>query len=240
MGVLMKRFAVATVIAATFSISAFAADMPVKASAFKASPVSFTWTGFYAGLNAGYGWGHSNIFEDCQDCVPNPIFQMGTFDPKGFIGGGQLGYNYQMSNFVLGAEVDMDYFNGHATGIGLNNGYIQDVRYRWFATARGRLGVALDRTLFYATGGAAFANIFHSSLNPSGAEGSTTRTGWVVGGGLEHAFTNHWTAKVEYLYADLGTTILHGTFTPPRPIYFDYKDRVQFLRFGVNYLFNGP
>jgi outer membrane immunogenic protein len=236
----MKKLILAIVTFAAMTSVGLAADLPAKMPV-KAPLVAtpFTWTGFYVGLNAGYGWGHSKIFEDCEDCAPNPIFPMGTFDPKGFIGGGQVGYNYQMNSLVLGVEGDFDYFGAQASGLGLSNGYIQTVRYHWFATTRGRVGWAVDKALFYATGGAAFADIFHSSLNPDGSQGSTTRAGWVAGGGIEYAVSPHWSVKGEYLYADLGTTVLHGTFTPPRPIFFNYQDKVQILRVGVNYLFNG-
>jgi outer membrane immunogenic protein len=236
----MKKFVLGALALVAFAAPAIAADMPTKAPIIKAPMSAWSWTGFYAGVNAGYGSTHSYIFEDCQDCVPNPILPQGTFDAKGFIGGAQLGYNYQVNSLVLGVEGDFDYFGAKASGLGLNNGYINTVHYHWFATARGRLGWAIDKALVYVTGGGAFANISHSSLNPEGADATTTRTGWIVGGGLEYAFAPHWTVKGEYLYADLGTTVLHGTFSPPRPIYFDYQDKVKIFRVGVNYLFNGP
>jgi outer membrane immunogenic protein len=200
--------------------------------------LSYRWTGLYLGANAGYGWARSETLEDCQDCT-DPISQLGTFKIKGFIGGGQLGFNYQINSLVLGAEADMNYANAETSGIALVNGYVQDIRYHWLSTVRGRMGYAADRTLFYVTGGAAFANIYHASFDGEGARESTTRSGWTFGGGIEHALADHWSIKLEYLYADFGTTVLHGTFNPPRPIYFDYQDRMHMVRVGVNYRFGG-
>jgi outer membrane immunogenic protein len=226
----MKKFLVAATVAAAFCGAPALAAPP-------AAPI-FNWTGFYVGANAGYSWGSSKIFEDCQDCAPNPIFPMGTFHPDGFIGGGQAGYNSQFNNWVFGLEADFDYDGARASGLGLNNGYIQNIRYHWLATTRARAGVLIGNgTLVFVTGGAAFADIFHSSLNPSGSSGSSTRTGWVIGGGFEHAISNLWSVKLEYLYADLGTTVLHATFIPPRPIFFHYDDTMQILRVGLNYKF---
>jgi outer membrane immunogenic protein len=161
----------------------------------------FTWTGFYVGVNAGYGWNtHSNdtVF------VPGVGFVSNGGSNGGFVGGGQVGYNYQMGMFVLGAETDIQYADlGHNN----NNGLIRDDNGNWFGTARVRAGVAFDRALIYATGGFAYGDIgrhgayYDPVLGYSG--GSSTNTGWTVGGGVEYAFTNNLTAKVEGLYVNL-------------------------------------
>ena len=221
----MKKFVLAAVVATVFGSAALAAPPP-----------PFSWTGFYVGANVGYGNGHLNIFEDCQDCAPNPIFPMGNFNPAGAVGGVQAGYNYQMSNYLLGVVADIDYTDVKVGQQGDNNGYIHTVNYHWLASARGRAGVIYGSTMFFATGGAAFANIHHSSLNPQGSDATTTKTGWVVGGGAELALENGWTLIGEYLHFSFGETVVHGDFTPVRPIFFHYeKETVDVLRIGMNY-----
>ncbi|MFC0282649.1 outer membrane beta-barrel protein [Camelimonas abortus] len=206
----MKKILLAGVAAATMMAagSAFAADLPSRKYApvapVVAAPV-FTWTGFYVGVNAGYGWNtHKNDYGYLY--VPGYAYLgygSGNND-GGFVGGGQIGYNYQIGQFVVGAEADIQYADlkqkqwGYAgTGI------------EWFGTVRARAGVAIDRALLYVTGGFAYGgggsdrgyygyNDFYYRSN-----NSDTKAGWVLGGGLEYAFTDNLTAKVEGLYVSL-------------------------------------
>ena len=124
--------------------------------------------------------------------------------PKGFLVGGTLGYNYQTGSFVWGLEGDIawsDVKGSVACGLGLTC----ETANRWLGTARGRLGYAFDRLLPYITGGGAFGNV-RASINPGPIVSATnTRIGWTVGAGLEYAFLGNWTAKIEYLYVDLGS-----------------------------------
>ncbi|WP_375163905.1 outer membrane protein [Phenylobacterium sp.] len=146
----------------------------------------FTWTGFYVGVNAGYGWNDGGdddlVFEDAT------IFGDRDND-GGFVGGGQIGYNYQIGSFVVGLEGDIQYadFGGVNYDFGPLGIYEND-NDDWFGTVRARAGVAFDRALIYATGGFAFTD---------------NRNGWTVGGGLEYAFTNNLSAKIEGLYVNL-------------------------------------
>jgi len=167
--------------------AAQAADLPVRSAPpapVVAAAAVFTWTGFYVGVNAGYGWNAN----DDDVVIPG----VGTFeadDEGGFVGGGQIGYNHQIGSFVLGAEADIQYadIGGDNDFDGILNGDDGDDE-SWFGTVRARAGVAFDRALIYATGGFAFAD---------------DATGWTVGGGLEYAFTNNLSAKVEGLYVNL-------------------------------------
>ncbi len=224
----MTRTILAAAMVSLFAGSALAADMPARMPV-KAAPMAvpyYNWTGFYVGLNAGYAWGRLN---DSTNGL--------TSDPKGFAGGGQIGYNWQVNQVVFGLEAD---FQGSgqresASGVlpvpfGLTT--ITD-RVRYFGTIRGRLGYAWDRTLLYVTGGYAYQNIgLDISTAAGAASSSTTKGGWTLGGGFEYAFAGPWTAGVEYLYLDSGTTTT-TLFGAP----FESRVRNNVVRAKVNYRF---
>ncbi|MBJ7533155.1 porin family protein [Rhodomicrobium vannielii ATCC 17100] len=153
------------------------------------APVA-TWTGFYAGINGGYGW--SDIDSD-----------FATDDFNGGFGGGQIGYNWQgafgTSPLVIGIEADIQ-----GSGIGIDNVLVagDEFSLNYFGTVRGRLGYAFGNTLAYATGGFAYGEFEYSV--PGLGSASETETGYVVGGGLEHKFTQNISGKLEYQYLNLG------------------------------------
>src|SRR5262245_48386604 len=155
------------------SLSAKAADLPRPV--YRDVPsvmVYYNWTGFYAGINAGYAWGTS----DWSDSL---LRTLATNSPNGFLIGGTLGYNYQTGPFVWGLEGDIAWadVNGSVScGLALTC----ETSNRWFGTARGRLGYAFDRFQPYITGGAAFGDV-RANLNPSPLlSASDTRVGWTV------------------------------------------------------------
>jgi outer membrane immunogenic protein len=184
----MKKILLASVALLGFAGAASAADLPVRAAPpapiIAAVPV-FTWTGFYVGVNAGYGW-------NANDSITVGGVRFDLDDEGGFVGGAQAGYNYQIGSFVVGLEGDIQYadFGGDDRFDFDRDGIVDDDfnNSDWFGTVRARAGVAFDRALIYATGGFAFAD---------------DATGWTVGGGLEYAFTNNLSAKVEGLYVNL-------------------------------------
>ncbi len=218
----MKRFVLAAAgLLALGATAASAADlprrapMPTKAPAY--APV-YNWTGFYVGINGGGGWGTSNF--------NGPAFATGSFNTSGGLVGGTLGYNWQAGQAVFGLETDLDWANikgsaacGVATTCQTSDSYL--------GTFRGRLGYAWDRVLPYITGGLAYGDIKTNIASFGSA--SSTKAGWTLGGGLEFAVAGPWTAKVEYLYADLGRggTILGS----------DAKFNANLVRAGVNYRF---
>src|SRR5438094_480180 len=187
----------------------------------------FNWTGFYIGANAGYGWGNADTdFDPLPDAAtfidlePNSL----SPDPEGFIGGGQIGYNWQWNKwFVLGIETDFQGsdMEGHdtlfnfpditGTGNGPDTFLFAHERTQWFGTARARIGfVPMCRLMIYATGGLAYGNVDYSA-NTNFDNGVTypvsiskTTAGWTVGAGLQWALSNHWAVKAEHLYYDLG------------------------------------
>lgn len=200
---------------------AAAADLPTKAPMY--APVAvYNWTGLYAGLNGGYGWGS---FAD----------SVGNINVNGFVGGGQLGYNWQSGNLVFGVEADFQGSSQSATQAGTILGTAVSVteRIRYFGTARGRLGLAMDRWLAYVTGGIAWVN-GGLDLTVAGVtlSDSTTKTGGTIGAGIEYAFAGPWTGALEYLYVDTGSrsvTVLGITD--------NVRTRDNVLRAKLNYRF---
>ena len=126
----------------------------------------------------------------------------GNFSTSGFLVGGTLGGNYQWGQFVLGIEGDGDWTNLNGTTFS-NCAAGCETKSDWLATVRGRAGYAVDRILFYGTGGGAFG--MSRLLTPRFPFSSSTQTGWTAGAGVEFAFTPNLTGKVEYLYVDLGS-----------------------------------
>jgi outer membrane immunogenic protein len=186
------------------------------------APLPYVWTTCYGGLNAGGVWSPG-------------------IDAFGFTGGGQVGCNWRPWNSLLlwGGEADLQYTgldssrDIFASGVSAH----QDFRSRWLATFRGRFGALVTPNMyFYATGGLAVANASTaSSVNgiiTNVADSTTTHAGWTVGAGLEWMFAERWSAKVEYLYVDLG----HAT--NPLPISNnDLSLNENIFRMGINYHF---
>jgi outer membrane immunogenic protein len=232
-------------------VAATAADMPIKAPPpIVAAPAS-DWTGFYVGLNAGGGWSPSSsdpyngllwpgfiVFPPQAPIITVIPAQIGTLasaggNRSGFVGGGQIGYNWQVRQFLFGLEAD-------ATGTSLNGSSASATRtfgppvlnvpvsqtvtanfgrVDWMASIRGRIGFTADRALFYVTGGGAAAGVGGTSVTvingpgiglPAGTfsspgSGSTTRWGWTLGGGIEWAFNRNWSVAGEYRHSDFGS-----------------------------------
>jgi outer membrane immunogenic protein len=180
-----------------------------------------SWTRCYGGLNAGGVWSSG-------------------IDAFGFTGGGQVGCNWQWNAFVWGGEADLQYtgLNGSRDVFAPSASAHEDFRSRWLATFRGRIGWLVTPTMnFYATGGLALATVnTDSTVNFNGTinnvSDSTTHAGWTLGAGLEWMFIPQWSAKVEYLYVDLG----HAS--TPLPISNkDLSITENIFRIGINYHF---
>ena len=179
----ITHFVLAATLAVTATSAAVAADLPVKAPAPVA--VAATWTGFYAGLNAGYGWAS----------LSDPS---GTDNLNGFVGGGQAGYNWQFNNIVVGVEGDFQGTAQSLTQTATVGGiaFSGSEKLPWFAQGP---------WLLYGTGGAAWVDgrVSITALGQTFTS-ETTKTGWTGGGGLEWMFAPQWSLKVEYLYVDAG------------------------------------
>jgi outer membrane immunogenic protein len=197
--------AIASAIATVVAVPAFAADLPTAkpAPAFVPPPI-FSWTGFYAGINAGAAWNNGGNVTIFDPTIPaTRVFGVGS--TVAFIGGGQLGFNYQIGAFVWGIETDIQGLTAGGKSINVGPyGFLHipnNTNGGWLGTARGRLGYAIDRTLLYVTGGVAYGGFNNNPLNNSG--NATSNVGYAVGGGVEYAFDRHWTVKLEGLYVNL-------------------------------------
>jgi outer membrane immunogenic protein len=229
---------------------AHAADLrppPPPAPAYV--PPVFSWTGFYVGGNLGGAWSNGNV----TDNLTGANFSSGNSNGA-FVGGGQLGFNYQFSNIVVGLEGDFDWAsNNNSTNgvvitgpLGLGHTFAAGVNNGWITLFTGRLGVAFDHVLVYGKGGGAWVG--NSGLTVTdvttgfalSGSNNNSSSGWTAGGGIEWAFTNNWTVKFEYDYIGLGSrsftvpltsAVLPGdTFTASR--------NIQMATVGINYLFN--
>jgi outer membrane immunogenic protein len=199
--------------------AAKAADLPSYAPPPVYVPPApiFTWTGLYVGAQVGYGWGEesSNILNPggLQGGVVAPAaFIPYNLNPQGVIGGGHLGYNLQINQWVVGVEIDINGTSLSQTQlIGVPPFYAGNAKVSTSlqGSIRPRIGLAWDRWLVYATGGVAFAGItnFYDTVAFGGATDTITktRTGWTVGGGIAYAFNNNWSVGVEYRYSDFGS-----------------------------------
>ena len=237
----MRSLLVGFVSATVFSGAALAADMsrPVyKAPPAGALPVTYDWTGFYVGGHVGYGWAE----KDWRDAFGLNV----SSKPNGFLGGGQVGFNYQIGQFVLGAEGDFSWsgINGGTNTVGtvgapLGNTFNTDVN--WVSTLTGRAGLAFDRWLVYGKGGVAWANDQYNLTSPNLAllpafSGNETRFGWMVGAGVEYAFFDNWSAKVEYNYLDFHTSTLQFADTTQTFILnTSIQQQLHLVKVGLNY-----
>lgn len=251
----MKKFLLGTVALAALGVAApaIAADLPAKSPVYAKAPVMasvFSWTGCYVGAHAGYGWGRKSVTDNpASDWLLGAPFAV---DTSGFLGGGQVGCNYQASrNFVVGVEGDFSFADikgSAAVPTNLLVSLIARARTDWLATATARAGYSFDRSLIYVKGGGAWAHdIYGGDWNFGGGflgtVGATEiRSGWVVGAGFEYAVTNNWTAKIEYNYMDFGTKAV--SFPVAAPGFGTYvgniNQKIQTVKIGVNYLFGGP
>ena len=227
----MKRLWLAGVALTIAATTALGADVlpgrPLPPPRAPATYVPFfTWNGAYVGINAGYGFGHSQWTDTVTRASTN------KFGISGGMVGGTIGYNVQLSTVVVGLEADIDWSNikGSTT---VNCVTTCETSNSWLGTARGRIGYAFDRFLPYFTGGAAFGAVKGSVLGFGSF--SETKVGWTVGGGLEYAFVNNWTAKLEYLYVDLGKAHCNAACSGGDP--FDVTFQTGIVRGGVNYKF---
>ena len=227
-----------------------AADMPLKAP----PPIAvFSWTGCYAGLQVGYGTGKSrHTSAGSTNGVANGnagVDLAPQFNVNGGLGGGEIGCNYQTGNWVLGVEIDGSWAakSGQANDYNppFPGSYLQTTSERWLAMARGRIGYAQDKWLWYVTGGGAWAGIdvqeydgLAPTLRNSGVQ-RVNRGGWVVGFGTEYAVAYGWSVKWETLYMDFGTFRAFDT----TPVACncgnaDIKLSQWVSRFGLNYKFD--
>ena len=247
----MKKFFLGTLGLVAMAAPAVAADLAVKAAPPPPPPV-FSWTGFYIGANVGGAWSN-NRWTDSRFLTNFNNNNNGVF-----IGGGQIGGNYQIGQFVIGGEWDFDWAanNNNNTGIiipGVGNIVVTN-NNRWITTVAARFGWAIDHWLLYGKAGGGWVgnnNLTITNLNTGVSFTCGTFTnftncgnntgGWLVGAGVEYAFTNNWTVKLEYDYLGLGNRTFFVPATSPflpGDTFTSNNRNVQMVKVGVNYLFN--
>jgi len=255
----MKKIIVATVLAAVSSSTALAADLGARTPYIKAPAMVAvsSWSGFYIGANVGYGWGNADTrytflpsqadFGGANTTVDNRS--------RGVIGGGQIGYNWQVGSLLGGIEADLQGsgLKGSSQAPGFNlsgvsvGTLVSSEKVTWFGTVRGRLGLlATPDVLLYATAGLAYGQI-DASADDQGQNGnrfpgsvSKINAGWTAGAGAEWMLARHWSAKLEYLYLDLGNVSAFGAQIPAAPPFgvgYTWKTQDHIVRGGVNYHF---
>jgi outer membrane immunogenic protein len=249
----MRHFSIAATAAALmamFTQIAPAADLARKAPAYAppaALPV-FTWTGCYVGIEGGGSWGHSKWTALTASNPADVGKTLTEMDLSGGLFGGTVGCNYQFAgNWVIGIENDISWTNKKGSAFDIppfNTNVINTIKENWLDTLRGRIGFTWDRIFIYGTGGVAFAAVTATGFDTGGSSAfvseSHTRTGWTAGAGVEWAFLNSWSVKVEYLHVDLGK-VVH--FQPPVVVNnFTFQTRDievtnDIVRAGLNYRF---
>jgi outer membrane immunogenic protein len=234
----------------------------------------WNWSGFYIGINGGYSWGRSSRDLNFFNPLNGALIATGTGggrDMNGGLFGGQIGYNWQASNWVFGLEADAQWTGQRgsttvlcpvpgcfptAVPAGVGTAATLEDKLQWFATFRGRVGVTVTPSvLLYATGGGAWGEVksnlglagFTATGIPVAVAGSTStdRFGWTVGAGIEAMFSANWSAKIEYLYLDMGS-ISNSVVLPTAggfPLGANVTSRItdNIIRAGINYHFSaGP
>lgn len=225
--------------------------------AFAASAAPYSWTGIHLGLNAGYAWGDNptdcsyvpGIFTACQGIAFPELKSSG-----GLIGS-EIGADWQYQSWVLGAAADFSLLDLQSSTAfsSVDPGKTDQLasRYDWLGTARGRVGYAVGQSLFYGTGGVAFARVSDTYLNEINTSSfgafstSGVRTGWTAGAGWEYALTANWAVKLEYLHVDLANTNLDisgaatsgnaQVGTPSGSSVLHFNNSFDVVRAGINY-----
>jgi outer membrane immunogenic protein len=258
---------------AAMTIPASAADIPRPAPPppVVAPPVVYNWSGFYIGGNLGGKWADHDgdlSLDNVFAVTPLGIFGTGGKDSEGaFVGGGQIGFNWQAGGWVFGIEGDFQATSAERTfvccgplglGLGFTAGDTVSVKNDWQASVRGRIGYAWDRFMVYGTGGVAFANIEATvAVQPVPtivgvvpglfASASDTLTGWTVGGGIEFGLWDNWSLGVEYRFSSFdasdfnhGNLFLDTIISSPLRSRFDLETHEVTARLNYRFSWWGP
>jgi len=231
----MKRFwlsSAAAVSLISVAGSALAADLSRPPPPVMEAPMVpvYNWTGFYIGANLGGAWASGTLSDDVNGGSVSASH-------SGFVGGGQLGYNWQFGNFVLGGEW---LFDGTSLGASGNAGnFSASASTNWVSTATARFGWSFGNWLWYGKAGGAWVQNSATAtfLNPvtgivTQASGSRTNSGWTVGTGVEWAFTPNWIGRLEYDYIGLDNWNVNGVFNQ-----FSVSRQINMFTAGLSYKF---
>jgi outer membrane immunogenic protein len=240
--IVMKKLVLAAAALAGLSSGVQAADLGAPRMPIGTTVVmpSFSWTGFYVGGHVGYATGSSQW-------TFTPPGTSRTTRPAGVFGGVQLGYNWQVGQGVFGLEADIAAGGINNTRACPNPAFNCASRADLLSTFRARAGFAVDRALFYATGGLAVDQFRHrTTVAATGAlwgSYNVARLGLAVGAGVEYAFAQNWTVKAEYIYHTFGaSTQLAAAGALDQISDTRIRSDLHTFKLGVNYLFStgGP
>jgi outer membrane immunogenic protein len=258
----MKKLILAAIAVLAFATgTASAADMAIKARPAPIPAPIFSWTGFYIGVHGGGDWfdksWDASANNPAGSCAgPCPAFA-GSHTGSSWLAGGQIGVNYQTGMWVLGVEADGSGtdLKASSTHLLLGAPFFINSKTDALATVAGRVGIAANQALFYVKGGGAWADdrFFVSSSAvvgtlPPGSPlqlSDNTRWGWMVGVGVEYAFTSNWSVKAEYNHLDFGThteTLVAQPGCGCANFNYDVRQTVDLVKVGLNYRFGwaGP
>jgi outer membrane immunogenic protein len=239
---------------ATASTVAFAGAANAQGAG---APPVYSWTGFYVGVNIG-ATGHEAAAQDLNGWGANgtPPYVTPWFNSNKTTAsyGGQVGYNWQLSNFVVGIETDLSYIGSSNTFVPTNNiiacgttcGVSATNELTWLSTFRGRAGFAIDRIMIFGTAGAAVGQVNNHwgwgdrGFSDSQFRASGTRSGYVYGGGIELMVMPNWVVRAEGMHVDLGTsrsTIVGVPFCCVAPGAFttEFKNTANIGRVALNF-----
>lgn len=215
-------------------IPAQAADMPVKTEKYR-PPAVYNWTGVYFGGHLGAGWATNRWRTPGAGVLPE--FNLGSEPISGYLGGAQIGVNYQVNTLVFGIEADASWSNLSGEACNTATVLICNSQTGPLVTVAGRFGVAVDRALVFFKGGAAWVHdtqIFTVIGSPEAVH-SDRKWGWTAGTGIEYALTRNWSAKLEYDVLAFGATSISFDTGALGLFPAEIKQRVQAVKAGLNY-----
>jgi outer membrane immunogenic protein len=243
-----KAISAAMLLITAGTSSVLAADLPSTKGAppYAPPPPALSWAGVYVGGQVGVQWGQTSW--DRFNAANTALIAPETaYTNNGVVGGGHIGYNYQVSQFVFGLEGDVEGTNYKGNGFSTSNAWANTTRTNIEASIRARAGIAWNQFLFYLTGGAAYANFQNTALVGGAfyAGNEFGRIGWTGGGGVEYALDSNWSIRIEDRFSeyghhnlDTGTEVIHeglwdnrveagfsyrfDMFSPPAPVVAKY------------------
>jgi len=246
---MMKKALLATTCMVALTGAAGAADLPLKAAAPVAIPMT-NWTGPYIGGHVGV----ARLNSSCNQAVTNYGYYgqctqyyggaSSVLSDTGLTAGVEIGYDWQDRYFVYGVAADWTWTDLDRSQVAYHSSPTTfRAKVDWLASFRGRAGLAVDNTLVYITGGVALGHVKGENLVPSdfgpGSYGSLSKTkvGWVAGLGVEHRFGRNWSAKAEFLYYDLGRATGSAPSYGGTTYNTEFHYEVMTARLGLNYRF---
>jgi outer membrane immunogenic protein len=218
---------------------ALGADLPYAKAPVVATPV-YDWSGYYVGVFGGGGLGNHN-YNNANGFAGFANFTV-NYDSTGAIGGGEVGYNWQSGNYLVGVEADAFWSGIKGNDASQQLGVIDQSNLRWGGTLRARGGITVDRLLLFFTGGWAFGDILHTSTAAGFPvdQFNNHQSGLTAGGGIAYALTNNVIGKIEYRYYDLGRYNRTGNpLTPNGQLPYTVDNTYSVVTLGIDFKFGG-